>query len=226
MLFFRKTTLLALLALIATGASAQPITNEASTAIIADTGVTNSGNWQDLRAYPRYDQVDILWMTTSESNIDRFEIERSSNNVNFEEIGTVYGSGNSENALQYAFTDPHPFNGENYYRIKQVSFNGDFVYSYNMSASIYREKKSDLRLIPNPTGPGSVVQIEGSGLASNAHVLIEMRTNTGEVVIYDHGMTDHAGNISTRMSVTLEQGLYIVTVAGEGTGISSQLIVR
>lgn len=217
---------MALLALIATGASAQPITNYAITAEIADTSVKGSGNWQDLRAYPRYDQVDILWMTTSETNIDRFEIERSPNNVNFKQIATVYGSGNSEEMLQYAFTDPHPFNGENFYRIKQVSFNGDFVYSYKTSASIYREKKSDLRLIPNPAGPGSVVQVEGSGLPSNAHVLIELRTNTGDVVIHDYGMTDQAGNISYRMSVTLQQGLYIVTVAGEGSGISSQLIVR
>lgn len=217
---------LALLALITTGASAQQTTGGASTTTMVDNGQMNNGSLEKLSAYPRYDQIDVIWMTTSESELDRFEIERSSNNVNFERIATIYGAGNSEGILQYAYTDVRPFNGENFYRIKQVNFNGNYVYSYKVSASIYREKKSNLILIPNPAGPGSVVQVHGSGLSSNAHVVIELRTNTGDLVIHDYAMTDQAGEIRYQMSVTLLQGLYIVTIAGEDSGISSQLIIR
>ena len=165
-------------------------------------------------------------LNTSRLDQDRFELERSHDNETFELIGTIEGSGNSQSTLQYAFTDVRPFNGDNYYRLKQVDHNGDFEYFDVVSAYIKKEKKSSLRLIPNPTGPGSVLQIEANGLASNSGALIEVHTSSGEVVLFDHAHTDPEGNLSKQMSVTLKQGLYIVTVASEGEGISSQLVVR
>ncbi len=75
-------------------------------------------------------QASLLeWKTVSEKNNDYFIIERSSDGINFEYIGTVDGAGSSNNLLSYSFVDENPYLGVNYYRLKQVDFNGQSEYS-------------------------------------------------------------------------------------------------
>lgn len=70
----------------------------------------------------------LKWVTATEINNDRFEIERSSDGYNWEQIGVVKGYGTSASIESYTFVDPTPAIGYNYYRIKQVDFNEDFEY--------------------------------------------------------------------------------------------------
>ena len=73
----------------------------------------------------------LSWKTSSELNNSRFIIERqrlgSSNN--FEEIGEIKGSGTSNKINSYEFIDQFPHLGLNYYRLKQVDFDGSSSYS-------------------------------------------------------------------------------------------------
>jgi len=178
-----------------------------------------------FQAHVRNNEVDLIWTTSYERNSDRFEIERSIDGESFEYMGTVFAAGSSEDVLQYYYTDEEPFTGHNHYRVRMVDLDGADRYTGVQKTYIHREKRSELKLIPNPTGPGSMLSIQASGLASNAHQLIEVRTNRGEVVIIEHATTDQNGDLSARMSVTMQQGLYIVSVVGDGEGISAQLIV-
>lgn len=69
--------------------------------------------------------IIINWSTESESNNWKFEIQRSTNGINWETIGTVYSQNpNSSQTQLYSFTDVLPLNGINYYRLNQVDFNG------------------------------------------------------------------------------------------------------
>lgn len=69
------------------------------------------------------DGMQINWKTLSEINSSHFEILKSSNAVDFEKIGTVKGNGTTSSEHVYAFTDTTP-SEENYYRLRQVDFNG------------------------------------------------------------------------------------------------------
>lgn len=69
--------------------------------------------------------VNLDWVTASETNNSHFEIERSSNAIDYELAGRVTGGGNSNEALHYQFTDTTMQQGAMYYRLKQVDFNGD-----------------------------------------------------------------------------------------------------
>ncbi len=69
-------------------------------------------------------KMSLEWITSSETNNNYFVVERSPDGVNFEDIGTKPGSGNSNAAMKYNFTDHHPLPGPNYYRLKQVDFDG------------------------------------------------------------------------------------------------------
>ena len=70
----------------------------------------------------------LNWETQSETNCDRFEILRSFNGVDFEQIGMVNGNGTTTNSHKYSFTDRSP-SELNYYQLKQVDFDGVLSYS-------------------------------------------------------------------------------------------------
>ena len=80
--------------------------------------------------------VNILeWSTANEINNDYFTVERSSDREEFETIGIVKGTGTSSIILNYSFIDHTSFPGINYYRLKQVNFDGNYTYSHVISVA-------------------------------------------------------------------------------------------
>src|SRR5690606_8804677 len=74
--------------------------------------------------------VRLNWRTAGEENNDRFEIERSSDGVNFFTVGEVAGNGTTNTPLSYMFEDRNAtLSPVLYYRLKQVDYNGAFEYS-------------------------------------------------------------------------------------------------
>jgi hypothetical protein len=71
----------------------------------------------------------LTWSTTSETDNNYFNIERSADGIIWQVIGTVNGRGNSTVLTKYSFTDALPLAGTNYYRLKQVDVNGQYNYS-------------------------------------------------------------------------------------------------
>ncbi len=94
-------------------------------------------------------RVNLTWMTFSELNNDHFEIQRSDDGRLFYPVGEVQGHGTTEEGKKYAFWDQRPNAGVNYYRLRQVDFDGQFQYS-----SVVEVKLADmgynLSLWPNP----------------------------------------------------------------------------
>lgn len=77
----------------------------------------------------------LIWETASEINNDKFEIESSSNAVDWDKIGEVEGSGNSTTHRSYYFNTKQD-SKITYYRFKQVDYNGVFTYSNIISVNI------------------------------------------------------------------------------------------
>ena len=94
--------------------------------------------------------VSLHWSTASEKNNDYFLVEKSEDGKSFEAIGQVAGAGNSETLLNYNFSDEQPRAGANYYRLKQVDFNGDFEYS-DVRSVMMEVENGYFSVFPNPT---------------------------------------------------------------------------
>jgi hypothetical protein len=94
-------------------------------------------------------QAVLKWATASEKDNHYFEIERSKNAIDFESLGKINGKGTSDLRNDYAFTDETPLKGINYYRLKQVDFDGTF--SYTRPESVITEGDGSISLYPNPT---------------------------------------------------------------------------
>ena len=81
-----------------------------------------SGKWQN-------NQIKLEWGTNSELNNDFFEVEFSTDTKHFQPIKKIAGAGTTDEPQEYAFTHYEYIKGANYYRIKQVDYDGAFDYS-------------------------------------------------------------------------------------------------
>lgn len=91
----------------------------------------------------------LNWATASEINNDFFQVEKSGDGKNFYPIGKVPGQGTTSSTSNYHLVDETPLTAWNYYRLKQVDFDGQFEYSKIISVR-YDEIASNWRLFPNP----------------------------------------------------------------------------
>lgn len=93
----------------------------------------------------------LQWATATEINNSHFEIERQDAEGIWQIIGIKDGSGFSNTLQSYQFLDPQPLPGVNYYRLRQIDFDGAFEYSRVIAlSSENRLGKSELKMYPNP----------------------------------------------------------------------------
>ncbi len=106
--------------------------------------------------------VATQWVTATETNNDYFLVERCVSGNTFETIGRVEGAGNSTQLLSYQFTDENPVVGINYYRLKQVDFNGNFSYSQIVPVTFMGALEIESSVYPNPSNDGVFTFAQGS----------------------------------------------------------------
>ncbi|HYF32154.1 MAG TPA: T9SS type A sorting domain-containing protein [Chitinophagaceae bacterium] len=104
----------------------------------------------DFTANPTHKKIHLNWVTSEEHNSLRFSIEKSIDGISFSEIGRVPAKGESNIRSNYSYTDHSPFDGNNYYRLKQVDRDGNHTYSPVRSA-----KFISITLIRNVVNPVS-----------------------------------------------------------------------
>ena len=88
-------------------------------------------------------------MSASEINNNFYTVERSTDAINFEEIATINGAGNSSNLNSYYFKDINSPSGKVYYRLKQTDFNGNYKY-FNV-VEVNCSVLSEVAIFPNPS---------------------------------------------------------------------------
>ena len=93
--------------------------------------------------------VIVSWVTASETNNDYFEVQHSTDGLEWKGIDRLMGAGTSVSPNTYSAYHSTPENGINYYRIKQVDFDEATCYSL-------------VRVVEVVGGEHGVLAIEGS----------------------------------------------------------------
>ena len=126
----------------------------------------------------RGEGIELEFATSVEENNSHFEVERGTGNRSWKNIGRLNGAGTTERRQEYKFLDSAPLLGTNYYRIKQVDFDGSFSYSKIVSANW--SDKPVITLYPNPTSE----QVQIGGLSSTEEeVVVEVLDLTGKNIL-------------------------------------------
>jgi hypothetical protein len=117
--------------------------------------------------------VALTWNTASESNTDRFEVERSIDGVSFTRIKSVMANGNSASALTYAYRDAMLPAGTStlYYRLRIVDHDNSVVYSPVRTVALTKRTELTVSVAPNPVVANAAAQLWVTSPATGAGTL-------------------------------------------------------
>ncbi len=163
--------------------------------------------------------VELNWTTATELNNQGFEIERSEDNVSFEQIGFVPGFGTTTETKSYTYSDQSINSGTYFYRLKQMDFDGSFDYSNIVEVDVTLPSVFALEQnYPNPFNPSTSIQFS---LPVDAQVTIGVYNLVGEKVSEAASGNFAAGSHKVTFNAsTLTSGIYFYQL--DATGIDGK----
>ncbi|MFB9863494.1 T9SS type A sorting domain-containing protein [Rufibacter immobilis] len=192
--------------------------------VVADCGPGNPLPVEMTRfeGVSRNGAVELAWSTATEINNDRFEVERSTDGTNFKKIGEVKGAGNSNVALDYTFTDRQAGSGALYYRLRQVDTDNAFEYSKIIAVRhTAGANTAGIRLFPNPVATKKVtIQFDQ---APQSDVSVRLTDLSGRVL---HTAALGSDGIFSMESLSLRQGIYLISIISDGKTETQRLVVQ
>ena len=158
-------------------------------------------------------QVNLTWQTASEKNNQGFEIERSTDANSWTKIGFVRGHGSTNAEQKYNFTDQGPLS-INYYRLRQMDFDGNETISKTLSINV--KGKWTTKIFPNPVTNHVTIDL---GEIDNAAIrLVDV---LGKEIVAKQGQS---GQSSFDVSL-LSAGIYFVEIKVNGK-VTREKIVK
>ena len=129
-------------------------------------------------------------------------MEQSKDGRNWRALEEVTGQGTVQEATSYTVYDRSPHDGYNYYRIKQVDFDGQFAYSAVRSVEIVKEENNTVQVFPNPSK--GIVTLTFSGIISEQ---VQIYNSLGQSLGYFN--LDKSGDQVYQLDISaLNEGLY------------------
>jgi tartrate-resistant acid phosphatase type 5 len=153
--------------------------------------------------------IQLKWSTATEVNNYGFEVERKSGSSNWERIGFVAGSGNSNSPKNYSYTD-NPTGGNSFsYRLKQIDVDGKYKYYDVITVNIGVSSEAQLlQNSPNPFNPSTAIKYYIPGatevaikiydiLGREVRTLINQQMTGGYHIVYWNGKDSRGEDVAS-----------------------------
>ena len=162
--------------------------------------------------------VSLDWITASQENFDRFEVERASDGINFRSIGIVPGDAFSVERIAYNFVDTEVKAGKYYYRLKNVDRDNSFDYSEIIAVS--RDLPFAIILSPNPVRSTEVLLVQ---------ITSEPQSSTSFQLIDPHGRLvqewESAAPVFSMPIENLSAGIYLIRAFNGSAIVAGKFIL-
>ena len=172
--------------------------------------------------------VRISWLTAAEINNERFEIERSYDGKIFELVQVEFGQGNTFETTNYSIIDNDVNLNSNvvYYRLKQVDFDGTYVYSdVVIVLTGDSDNASAIDIYPNPN-TGNLIFLKATdnlGDFASARLLTSSGVMVAEVSnLFVSSKTYSAISIENKPN----PGVYFLEISGKGNTVYKKVVFR
>lgn len=152
----------------------------------------------------------LKWTTETETNNDYFAIEKSDEKFQFYEIGRVSGNGNSNVTNSYSFVDDFYNDKTAYYRIKQVDYNGEFMYHRIIASSCF---KDEFEVVNQQLMANSLDLIINS--VQDEKILVQLFDIHGKLIVESSEQLKLGNNKITLDNFNINSGIYLVNLVGE-----------
>jgi hypothetical protein len=167
-------------------------------------------------AISKLQRVELHWSTASEINNDYFMVERCRDGENWISVGAIKGDGNSSSRKEYQLTDYAPLNGEQWYRLVQVDYDGNFEIFEPVLINFSSGNK--ISVYPNP----AVEEVQ-----------VILHDIVGKVIFLTdvYGRVVYTSTISDIQQFRLPlhdylPGFYMVNIQGDGFNYSTRLVIK
>ncbi len=164
-------------------------------------------------AVPTQDgEVQLSWEIDNEQNNTGFDIERSNDGINWENIGYVT-SINSP--VVYTYNDAEPISGQNYYRIKITDNNNQIGYSQIQVVEFFRE--AGFWVYPNPNRGVFTIEFD----AASKDYSVEVFDVVGRSVLNEI-LAGNKNNVDISRQAS---GVYTLKLKVDGQTLYSRIVV-
>ncbi len=171
------------------------------------------------------DRTQLSWTSKQETNLAYYEVERSTDGIFFEKIGTVPVSANNGSSFnQYSFTDPASVTGKVYYRLNMIA-SGDAGAKFSNIINVSSKESSQLEIsnLVNPFDSNISFVLTAP---QNEAIEILVKDITGRTIKVEK-MQVMKGSNSVLLSSfnTLQKGSFIIQVKS-ASGLINKVIQK
>jgi len=168
-------------------------------------------------------KIRVEWVTSSEQNNDRFEIQRSSDGKTWKTIANIKGRGTSTASSSYQAYDEKPLSGINYYVIKQYDVDGH-AYESDVRSVKMPDVKPIISVYPNPSHSGINFSIVNKG-ASNVRAIL---TNINGNIIHQEIFNTVPANTINKLTLQHQPapGVYILKLRADGISENLRVVIE
>ncbi len=172
--------------------------------------------------------VNVSWVTATETNSSHFIVERKVSGGNWESAGSVRAAGTSTSTVSYAFTDKNVATGKYMYRLRQIDLDGTSATFNSIEVEVGVPNVFDLsQNYPNPFNPSTRVNFS---IPTPENVTLELFDISGQkVATILSGMFAagyHSADIDAQ-KLQLSSGIYIYKLsAGKFTSVKKMMLMK
>ncbi len=159
--------------------------------------------------------VMLNWNTATETNNKGFQIERKTENTQFQNLAFVDGHGTTTQSQQYSYTDYNTISGKYIYRLKQIDFDGSYSYSKIIEIDLNKPLQFTLsQNYPNPFNPSTNINFS---IAKDSKVTLNIYNVLGQKVVEVLNSNLPAGVHSIKFNASnLNSGIYFYKLEAKG----------
>jgi len=171
-------------------------------------------------------KVKLDWYTSTETNNGGFTIQRSKDDVNYEDIFFITGNGTSTNRNVYSYMDESVISGVYYYRLKQVDFDGSFEYLNVIAVDLGIPEQFLLEQnYPNPFNPKTIIAFK---TAAEGQISLKVYDVLGNEVATLLDEQKPAGSYDVELDASqLTSGIYFYKLtAGEFSSTRKMILLK
>lgn len=163
--------------------------------------------------------INLSWATASEIDNDYFIIEKSTDGTEFTKIAEVSGNGTTNQVSNYSFTDYNISGFQNFYRLRQVDFDGQFEY-FNTILIETTDNAAGIEIFPNPSKSGRL-HVNVNYDFGNSPIHVQLYDLFGRTIQIQQGLNNHF-EFST---IHLKRGTYFVKVSVDNFVSNNKVLV-
>jgi Secretion system C-terminal sorting domain len=169
----------------------------------------------------------LKWDVESLQNFSHFEVERSSNGIDFGSVAAKQPVGNPADRATYQHTDNlAAVNGTAfYYRLKLIDLDGRFTYSNVVLVRKEEKSITGIKISPNPVLGNATTTVRFEA-AANITVDFKVVDLTGRIVLAQQtAVTEGTNSVNIANLNRLQPGMYILQMNSGNTTETAKFII-